>query len=150
MTRSFEDISERIPQKLSPAFQPTIQSAEPSSAQQQHSIIMKYSSFLVLLSVFVLSSSDEVPADRGLNWYESLPAVAMDYKVHIDAGKNKNFSCFRQFHVTTLLFREGGLLPPICGSGSDVLRLHAGQSSAFSTNHLLRYVATWIFLGRSK
>lgn len=43
--------------------------------------------FLILIPV--ISSNEEVPVDRGLNWYESLPAVAMDYKVHIDAGEKK-------------------------------------------------------------
>lgn len=41
------------------------------------------SGFLVSL----ISSDDGIPTERGLNWYESLPAVAMDYKVHIDAGR---------------------------------------------------------------
>lgn len=39
--------------------------------------------FIILIS-FTLSDEQ---VERGLNWYESLPAVAMDYKVHIDAGK---------------------------------------------------------------
>lgn len=46
--------------------------------------------FLLLIFIIPLISSEYgiPPTDRGLNWYESLPAVAMDYKVHIDAGKN--------------------------------------------------------------
>ena len=55
-------------------------------------MFVRSSVFILVLSFFGLSSSDEIPADRGLNWYESLPAVAMDYKVHIDAGKEKRLS----------------------------------------------------------
>lgn len=48
---------------------------------------------LRLLLVFIcfnsISSDGGIPENRGLNWYESLPAVAMDYKVHIDAGKGQ-------------------------------------------------------------
>jgi hypothetical protein len=42
--------------------------------------------FFFLISLFTISDSDPLDADRGLNWYETLPAVAMDYKVFIDAG----------------------------------------------------------------
>jgi len=42
-----------------------------------------YSLFLLNLVRFI--ESDDT-TNRGLSWYESLPAVAMDYKVHIDAG----------------------------------------------------------------
>lgn len=41
---------------------------------------------LVLLNLIALSNNQEVPA-TGINWYESLPAVAMDYKIFIDAGE---------------------------------------------------------------
>lgn len=48
---------------------------------------------LLLLSTLILCSltaaQDGIPDGQGLNWYESLPAVAMDYKVHIDAGKRQ-------------------------------------------------------------
>lgn len=46
---------------------------------------------LILLFLLPLISSEDgiPPTDRGLNWYESLPAVAMDWKIHIDAGKLK-------------------------------------------------------------
>lgn len=33
-------------------------------------------------------------SETTLPWYESLPAVAMDYKVHIDAGKE---DCYFQY-----------------------------------------------------
>lgn len=35
-----------------------------------------------------------VPETQTQSWYESLPAVAMDYKVHIDAGKE---DCYWQY-----------------------------------------------------
>ncbi|KAK6619900.1 hypothetical protein RUM44_006300 [Polyplax serrata] len=45
--------------------------------------------YLIFMSNFlVLSAQSTVP------WYEDLPAVAMDYKVHIDAGKE---DCYFQF-----------------------------------------------------
>lgn len=37
----------------------------------------------------LVTAQDGIPDGQGLNWYEALPAVAMDYKVHIDAGKPK-------------------------------------------------------------
>lgn len=40
-----------------------------------------------LSCLILVNSNDGVPNPPGLNWYESLPAVAMDYKVNIDAGK---------------------------------------------------------------
>lgn len=46
---------------------------------------------LLFLPTFILISlttaQDGIPDGQGLNWYEALPAVAMDYKVHIDAGE---------------------------------------------------------------
>jgi hypothetical protein len=39
-----------------------------------------------LLAVLIPLIGGNIPTERGLNWYENLPAVAMDYKVHIDAG----------------------------------------------------------------
>lgn len=45
--------------------------------------------FILLNLINVISTDDGIPENRGLSWYESLPAVAMDYKVHIDAGEKK-------------------------------------------------------------
>ena len=46
-------------------------------------------SLLVLLNLFSLSF-----LETAVPWYESLPAVAMDYKVHIDPGKE---DCYFQY-----------------------------------------------------
>lgn len=46
---------------------------------------MKLVISLILLNLVRFIESD-VTTNRGLSWYESLPAVEMDYKVHIDAG----------------------------------------------------------------
>lgn len=56
---------------------------------------MKLNFFITLfiLNLVRFIDSDET-TNKGLSWYESLPAVAMDYKVHIDAGKST--SCFHQ------------------------------------------------------
>jgi hypothetical protein len=69
-------------------------------------MIFRKTVFILISIISVISSQDEVevPADRGLNWYESLPAVAMDYKVHIDAGEVskfpvKSFDVFNYLHV---------------------------------------------------
>lgn len=46
---------------------------------------------IILISLSLLSSvklQDQKP------WYETLPAVGMDYKVHIDAGKE---DCYYQY-----------------------------------------------------
>lgn len=51
---------------------------------------MDVSLFLIICSLLIplISSEDGSSTERSvLNWYETLPAVAMDYKVHIDAGK---------------------------------------------------------------
>jgi len=45
---------------------------------------------LLLLLLLVLDFSEEQQA----NWFENLPAVAMDYKVHIDPGKE---DCYYQY-----------------------------------------------------
>lgn len=51
---------------------------------------MNFDLFFLFLLIPLITSEDGIPpTDRGLNWYESLPAVAMDYKVHIDAGELK-------------------------------------------------------------
>ncbi|CAO1369031.1 unnamed protein product [Diamesa serratosioi] len=47
-----------------------------------------------LSCLILVNSNDGVPNPPGLNWYESLPAVAMDYKVNIDAGKE---DCYFQY-----------------------------------------------------
>jgi hypothetical protein len=46
-----------------------------------------------LLTIFFLINAltlvtNEMQQGSGINWYESLPAVAMDYKIFIDAGEN--------------------------------------------------------------
>lgn len=45
-----------------------------------------YDKLILLFLSFVLLPSIS-GTDRGLNWYESLPAVAMDYKVLLEASK---------------------------------------------------------------
>ncbi|XP_026293993.1 transmembrane emp24 domain-containing protein 5 [Frankliniella occidentalis] len=47
-------------------------------------------SFLVFLNICTYS----LPQEAAVPWYESLPAVAMDYKVHIDPGKE---DCYFQY-----------------------------------------------------
>lgn len=42
--------------------------------------------FLVLLNLLPFINN-QIQQTTGINWYESLPAVAMDYKIFIDAGK---------------------------------------------------------------
>lgn len=44
--------------------------------------------FMCFVCQNVITQTDSRP------WYESLPAVAMDYKVHIDAGKE---DCYYQY-----------------------------------------------------
>jgi hypothetical protein len=51
---------------------------------------MKKLILIFLLSLIKLINTNSTP-NNGLGWYENLPAVAMDYKVHIDAGKNHIF-----------------------------------------------------------
>jgi hypothetical protein len=44
---------------------------------------------IILIALFIqLINGNDPSTERGLNWYESLPAVAMDYKIHVDAGKS--------------------------------------------------------------
>ncbi|XP_049777238.1 transmembrane emp24 domain-containing protein 5 [Schistocerca cancellata] len=51
--------------------------------------------YTLLVLVFVLINvREECHAESTVPWYESLPAVAMDYKVHIDAGKE---DCYFQY-----------------------------------------------------
>lgn len=48
--------------------------------------------YSILSSYLIISISceDGIPETRGVNYYETLPAVAMDYKVHVDAGESEN------------------------------------------------------------
>lgn len=55
----------------------------------------------LLLSAFILicfltftKPNEETTQEIHKPWYENLPAVAMDYKVHIDAGKE---DCYYQY-----------------------------------------------------
>lgn len=41
--------------------------------------------FLLINSITFVTN--ELQQGSGINWYESLPAVAMDYKIFIDAGE---------------------------------------------------------------
>lgn len=43
--------------------------------------------FLLIFNFLPFISNDPTDPNSPLSWYESLPAVAMDYKMHIDAGK---------------------------------------------------------------
>lgn len=56
-----------------------------------------YSGFLCLyFIVFLLFMLffDTTEQQNAVNWFENLPAVAMDYKVHIDPGKE---DCYFQY-----------------------------------------------------
>lgn len=44
--------------------------------------------------LFLCISFNEIHAQATVPWYENLPAVAMDYKVHIDPGKE---DCYYQY-----------------------------------------------------
>jgi hypothetical protein len=44
--------------------------------------------------VFLCFILSEIGAQSTVPWYENLPAVAMDYKVHIDPGKE---DCYFQY-----------------------------------------------------
>lgn len=51
--------------------------------------------FTLLTIIFtILSLVGDVFSSTAAPWYENLPAVTMDYKVHIDAGKE---DCYYQF-----------------------------------------------------
>lgn len=62
--------------------------------------MMAHSTWHLCISIFLLyfaglngeEVADSKPDVRP--WYESLPAVAMDYKVHVDAGKE---DCYYQY-----------------------------------------------------
>lgn len=49
---------------------------------------------ICLLSLILLCSIVFTLAQVTVPWYENLPAVAMDYKVHIDPGKE---DCYYQY-----------------------------------------------------
>ena len=63
-----------------------VYSNTPNMAVWHATLIVVVSTFLYFLQI--CDSETTVP------WYESLPAVAMDYKVHIDAGKE---DCYFQY-----------------------------------------------------
>ncbi|GBP78659.1 Transmembrane emp24 domain-containing protein 5 [Eumeta japonica] len=48
----------------------------------------------LLLKFGLLTLVDDVSSSSPTPWYENLPAVTMDYKVHVDAGKE---DCYYQF-----------------------------------------------------
>lgn len=51
--------------------------------------------FTVITVIFtILSLVGDVSSTSAAPWYENLPAVTMDYKVHIDAGKE---DCYFQY-----------------------------------------------------
>lgn len=51
--------------------------------------------FCVITLLFtILSIAGDVLSSATTPWYENLPAVTMDYKVHIDAGKE---DCYYQY-----------------------------------------------------
>lgn len=109
---------------------------EGSASKMDVSLFWIISSLLIPL----ISTEDGSSTERNvLNWYETLPAVAMDYKVHIDAGKlAKQVEVFMfsiifvdlclPCHLTT---RQGGLLPSIRRSRRNLLRVDAGKASTF-------------------
>lgn len=54
-----------------------------------------YFSLLISLILLLCFTCDNVNSQiEAKPWYETLPAVAMDYKVHIDAGKE---DCYYQY-----------------------------------------------------
>jgi hypothetical protein len=52
-----------------------------------------YATLIVVVSTF-LCFLQICDGETTVPWYESLPAVAMDYKVHIDPGKE---DCYFQY-----------------------------------------------------
>ncbi|GLH04845.1 hypothetical protein R5R35_003594 [Gryllus longicercus] len=52
-----------------------------------------FATLIAVLFMFQITHSNE-PEKTTVPWYESLPAVAMDYKVHIDPGKE---DCYFQY-----------------------------------------------------
>lgn len=48
----------------------------------------------ILLFLYIIQICLHLNQTQTVPWYENLPAVAMDYKVHIDAGKE---DCYYQY-----------------------------------------------------
>ncbi|GAB0098226.1 Transmembrane emp24 domain-containing protein [Sergentomyia squamirostris] len=67
--------------------------------------------FLKVLFLVLINSNHTWGQDTERPWYESLPAVAMDYKVHIDAGKEDCYFQYVQpgatFYVSFQVIRGG-------------------------------------------
>lgn len=60
---------------------------EGKTTQQREIKMNLFGLILVLLNLLAFGNNEEAPT-TGINWYESLPAVAMDYKIFIDAGES--------------------------------------------------------------
>lgn len=49
---------------------------------------------LIVCGIILINLASSIHSNNGINtgasWYENLPAVAMDYKVYIDAGETGN------------------------------------------------------------
>jgi hypothetical protein len=43
--------------------------------------------FLVIFNLLPFISNESTDPSNPISWYENLPAVAMDYKIFIDAGE---------------------------------------------------------------
>jgi hypothetical protein len=77
-------------------------------------MLRNFSVFLIIFIKYVNSNIESLgptTGQQGLNWYENLPAVAMDYKVEIMAGKE---DCYYQhvaagatFYVSFQVIRGG-------------------------------------------
>ncbi|XP_055704239.1 transmembrane emp24 domain-containing protein 5 [Phlebotomus papatasi] len=67
--------------------------------------------FLNVLFLILINSHHTTAQETQRPWYESLPAVAMDYKVHIDAGKEDCYFQYVQpgstFYVSFQVIRGG-------------------------------------------
>uniref|UniRef100_A0A6M2DVH5 Putative membrane trafficking protein emp24/gp25l/p24 family n=1 Tax=Xenopsylla cheopis TaxID=163159 RepID=A0A6M2DVH5_XENCH len=65
----------------------------------------------ILLSLIIFQLTVVVIESQTVPWYENLPAVAMDYKVHIDAGKEDCYYQYVQpgatFYVSFQVLRGG-------------------------------------------
>lgn len=76
-----------------------------------------------LITIFtILSLVGDVFSTSPAPWYENLPAVTMDYKVHIDAGKE---DCYYQYVQPGATFY----------ASYQVICLHF--SNKINVNHLL-------------
>ncbi|KAM7357132.1 p24 family member logjam [Cochliomyia hominivorax] len=82
-------------------------------------------SLIVLLIFFKILAAQIVSQEVPKPWYENLPAVAMDYKVHIDAGKEDCYHQYVQpgatFYVSFSVVRGGD------GMAGFAVRNPAGQ-----------------------